>query len=268
MPFNLPRVTLLTSLGLCLIGSGCSSTPRLTSASPTAIVSPRQVHDVATHEASSTSTETTTESSTSTKFVALTFDDGPYGTSTREILDILKEKSVHATFFLLGKNSQEFPDEPLREVTEGHEIGNHSFDHSMQLPSMTAAQFSANLDQAETAIATSTGIHPTLFRPPYGALSTTMRQVLKTKGYSIALWNVDPTDWNYVSSTSVQVVQRILSAVKPNSVILLHDGRDTQINAPRDNTVNALPTLIDDLRAQGYEFLTISELREQIRKQP
>ena len=198
---------------------------------------------------------------TSTKYVALTFDDGPYGTSTREILNILKEKRVHATFFILGKNVQEFPDEAQREVQEGHEIGNHSYDHSMQLPQMAAADFSANLDRAESAIATSTGLHATLFRPPYGALSPTMRQVLKTDGYSTVLWNVDPTDWDYANSPSDQIIQRVLKAVKPNSVILLHDGRDTQVDFPRDNTVNALPTLIDDLRAEGYEFLTVSELR-------
>jgi peptidoglycan/xylan/chitin deacetylase (PgdA/CDA1 family) len=207
-----------------------------------------------------TSDTTSTQEASAQKRIALTFDDGPYGTSTRQILDILKREGVHATFFVIGKQVEKFPDEVRRELTEGHVVGNHSYDHSMRLPEMTANVFKQNLDEAESIITSSTGFSPTLFRPPYGSLSDTMRQVLKTKGYRTVLWNIDPEDWNYDKSPSQAIIQRVLAAAKPEAIILMHDGRDTHVDYPRDNTINALPTLIETLKARGYTFVTLNEL--------
>ncbi len=201
----------------------------------------------------------TTPTSTK-KLVALTFDDGPYGTSTAQILDILKKEGVHATFFIIGNNVKKFPEEVQRELREGHAIGNHSLDHSQLLPKMTAIDFQKNLDAAEEIIASTTGMRPTLFRPPYGAMSDTMRTVLIQEGYRSVLWNVDPNDWDYEHSPSNVIVQRVLAGVKPNAIVLMHDGRDTHINYPRDNTVSALPIIIEKLKAEGYTFVTVSEL--------
>ena len=198
---------------------------------------------------------------TSTKLVALTFDDGPYGTSTAKILDILKEKSVHATFFIIGKNSLKFPQEVRRELAEGHQIGNHSNDHSMTLAKMTAHEFKRNLDTAEDAITSVSKTTPTLFRPPYGSLSETMKTVLRLGGYSTVLWNVDPEDWDSTHSND-QIVKSVVSAVKPGSIILMHDGRDTHVNYPRDNTIGALPVIIDQLRAKGYQFVFIDQIQK------
>ena len=195
-----------------------------------------------------------------TKEVALTFDDGPYGTPTSEILSTLETDHVPATFFLIGKNVEEYPSLAKREVADGDLIGNHSYNHSMHLASATDASFQSNLDEAEQIIASTTGVHATFFRPPYGNLSLTMREVLAKEGYTIVMWNVDPRDWDFTNSSTTAVINRVLAHVKNDSIILLHDGRDTHVGYPRSNTVNALPTLINDLRARGYTFVTVDKL--------
>jgi len=194
------------------------------------------------------------------KLVALTFDDGPYGTSTKQILDILKAKNVHATFFVLGMNVAKYPDEVRREIADGHLVGNHGYNHLQTYPTMSSSTFALDLLRTEEAIVSSTGAHPTWYRPPYGALSATMRQVLHDQGFRIALWNVDPEDWNYEKSSSTAIIRNVESHVRPDAIILMHDGRDTHINYPRDNTIRALPIIIDDLRARGYEFVTVDEI--------
>ncbi len=196
-----------------------------------------------------------------TKEIALTFDDGPYGTSTAEVLDILEKEQIHATFFLIGKNVEEYPVLAKREVTDGDVIGNHSYDHSMLLPAMNAPAFELNLLQAQLAIASTTGVFPTLYRPPYGALSPTMKKVLHKDRFHIDLWNLDTEDWNYQKSPTKEIEKEVLDEVKPGSVILFHDGRDTQVNYPRDNMINALPLIIDDLKNEGYTFVTIDKMK-------
>jgi peptidoglycan/xylan/chitin deacetylase (PgdA/CDA1 family) len=195
-----------------------------------------------------------------TKEVALTFDDGPYGTPTTQILDTLESDHVPATFFLIGKNVEEYPELARREVADGDLIGNHSYDHAQNLAVLSAPLFQANLDEAEETIASATGVHATIFRAPYGSVSPTMRAVLARQGYTIATWNVDPEDWNFTDSSSTAVVDRVLAHVQNNSIILLHDGRDTHVGYPRSNTVDALPILIADLKARGYTFVTVDKL--------
>ena len=201
-----------------------------------------------------------TSTSPSTKEIALTFDDGPYGTSTAEILSILEKEQIHATFFLIGKNVDEYPALAKREVTDGDLIGNHSFDHSMTLASSSPAAFELNLLKAQLSIASSTGVFPKIFRPPYGLLSETMRKILAKDGFQIDLWTIDIEDWNYQKSPSAVIEKGVLAQAKPNAVILFHDGRDTHVGYPRDNLVDALPTIIDDLKEDGYTFVTMDKI--------
>jgi peptidoglycan/xylan/chitin deacetylase (PgdA/CDA1 family) len=198
--------------------------------------------------------------STQVKDIALTFDDGPYGGPTAAILNILENEQVPATFFLIGKNVAEYPILARREVADGDEIGNHSYDHATNLATMSSEAFLTNLTKAEDIIASTTGTHATLFRPPYGSISPTMRGVLQKEGYSVAMWTVDPKDWDFANSSSTAIIDRVLSHVKANSIILLHDGRDTHVGYPRSNTIDALPILIADLKAQGYTFVTVDTL--------
>lgn len=194
------------------------------------------------------------------KNIALTFDDGPYGTSTEKILDILKQENVHATFFVIGKNVEKFPALAKRIVTEGNLIGNHSFDHAKNLPNLSTTTFENNIQRAESAIFFYTGLKPKLFRPPYGNISAQMYGKLKHDGYTTVLWNIDAADWDYEKTPTALLEKIIIKDAKPNGIIVLHDGRDTQVNYPRDNTVNALAYIIGQLKKQGYNFVTVDKI--------
>src|SRR5215469_12717984 len=132
--------------------------------------------------------------------VALTFDDGPYGEATNQILDILKKKQVHATFFLLGINVEKYPAIVKRIVNEGHVIGNHSYSHSPDLFKMPAVDFQADVRHAEDLIASVTSLHPRYFRPPYGYHTPSMDQQLTEMGYFVVLWDVGTKDWDQDTS--------------------------------------------------------------------
>lgn len=195
-------------------------------------------------------------STTEPKTVYLTFDDGPYGTSTEEVLQILKSKGVHATFFVVGKNVLKYPDEARQIALDGNMIGNHSYDHSNKLARLSKRAFARNLNKAEMIIASTTGSSTPLFRPPYGNLSRNMKIVLQQEGYTTELWNDDVHDWDKnVSSTTI--VRLVLVHAKPQTILLLHDGRDTHVNYPRDNMVQALPAIIDEFKQRGYAFGTL-----------
>jgi peptidoglycan/xylan/chitin deacetylase (PgdA/CDA1 family) len=190
------------------------------------------------------------------KTIALTFDDGPYGTSTAQVLSILKDKNVHATFFLVGQNVKKFPQEAKEIADGGNKIGNHTYTHT-DLSKLSTKQGLADIALAEIEIASTTGIHSTIFRPPYGILPKHLKKRLVKKGFHILMWNDDPKDWNYGSSSSASIVSRVHEQEKSHTVLILHDGRDVQTNYPRDNMIQALPIIIDDFKAQGYTFVTL-----------
>jgi peptidoglycan/xylan/chitin deacetylase (PgdA/CDA1 family) len=206
--------------------------------------------------------------SSTQKLIALTFDDGPYGTSTEEILSILESEHIHASFFLIGKNAEKYPDLVKRIYNDGDDIGNHSYAHLRTFSLETKEVFGKDVDTAEAAISDAIGIHdnhivhPTLYRPPYGSLSETMKGVLAAKGYHIIMWDVDVRDWDSEKISTDMIVNGILAKIKSGSIVLLHDGRDTRINYPRENTIHALKPLITGLREKGYEFVTVTELLE------
>ena len=192
----------------------------------------------------------------SRKTIALTFDDGPYGTSTQEVLSILQKEKIHATFFLVGQNVAEFPQEAQQIVAEGNTIGNHTYTHTL-LSKLSTSDALEDISKAESEIASTTGIHTHLFRPPYGILPKDLKRELRKQGYQIKMWNDDPSDWNYATSTSKLIVNRVLAQKKPHTILILHDGRDTHLNYPRDNMLQALPIIIEDLENLGYTFVTL-----------
>jgi len=193
------------------------------------------------------------------KHVALTFDDGPYGTSTQEILAILEQKKVPATFFLIGKNIEQYPQQVSEEVNNGFVVGNHSYSHSRFLSTMASSDLMEDIQKAQTLIEKNSGIIPHLFRPPYGSTSVSMVNEIKNEGYVIVRWTVDPEDWDNSNSSS-SIVDSILRNVKENSIILLHDGHENTFTYDRENTISALPTIIDDLRDEGYTFVTVDTI--------
>lgn len=182
--------------------------------------------------------------------VAMTFDDGPHPKLTPKLLDMLKERNIKATFFVIGKCVAEYPDIAKRIVDEGHEIANHSWNHP-QLTKLSASAFDAEISQTTDAIVKATGIRPVTMRPPYGAINATLTKRLNDEyGLCVILWSVDPQDWKIRKSDHVS--SHIIKNAAPGSIILAHD-----IHA---STIDAMPAALDALQAKGYKFATVSEL--------
>lgn len=192
-------------------------------------------------------------------YVAITFDDGPNPVYTPYILDILEEYNVPATFFLIGKNAEQYPDIARRIVEEGHSIGNHTYSHKSLIPLSAHATY-AQIKKAEKAIEDATGVRPTLFRPPRGVYSSYAMELMRNERYTMVLWDVSSEDWAELPPK--KIVSNIVKRVKPGSIILLHDSGDlvTFNGGNRSATVHALPLIIDNLRAKGYDFVTIDQM--------
>ncbi|WP_245679701.1 polysaccharide deacetylase family protein [Actinomadura hibisca] len=182
------------------------------------------------------------------KCVALTFDDGPMS-STAELLDVLAAHQARATFFLVGRNVAARPDLVRRELAAGHELGNHSYTHA-DLGRSSAAKVREELERTQEAIEQAAGVTPTLMRPPYGSTDKNLALTAKRMGMAQILWSVDPLDWNARDRATVE--RRIVKGVRPGRILLMHD-----IHA---STVAAVPAILRRLAAQGYVFVTVSEL--------
>jgi len=194
------------------------------------------------------------------KVVALTFDDGPWGDSTRKLLSILKEHNVKATFFVVGKHLLMYPDLTAEIVKAGHAVGNHSWSHAYTPIAPEVAK--QEIENTSVLIAKQSTAQTRLFRPPGGHLETGLVAYAKSKNYAIIMWSVDTHDTK-PNTTAAQIVERTLNDVKPGAIILLHDG-----GGDRAVTRAALPTLIRRLKAQGYRFVTVPELLELAVKAP
>ena len=182
------------------------------------------------------------------KCAALTFDDGPVAQTT-DLLDILAEKDVKATFFTVGSNVANHPEILRRMVAEGHVVGNHTMDHP-QLTRLSAGAVLKEVTRTNDLIEQATGQRPTLLRPPYGATNNTVRQVAVDLGMSQILWNVDPEDWKDRNSETVK--KRVLANTKNGSIVLSHDIHQT--------TRDAYADIIDGLRAKGFTLVTVPQL--------
>ncbi|MDR3561627.1 MAG: polysaccharide deacetylase family protein [Negativicutes bacterium] len=188
--------------------------------------------------------------------MALTFDDGPEEDWTPKILDILKEKNVKATFFLIGHQAQKYPDMVKRIAAEGHVIGNHTYDHA-DLTKLRPEIVSQEIDKCSDVVEKIIGHRPRLVRPPFGFHNPAADEVIYSKNDIIVLWSVDPEDWKGLDAHTVKT--RILGKARNGFISLQHDG----VNLHLTGSVEALPDIIDGLRAQGYTLVTIPELLEQ-----
>lgn len=195
--------------------------------------------------------------------VALTFDDGPDRRWTPKILDILKAKHAPATFFVIGKNMSENPDLVVREVDEGHNVGNHTWTHP-NIGEVPVAETAVELSATQRLFETITGRSMRLFRPPYfgDAEPSTPREVAplldgQAQGYITVGLRVDPDDWKKPDPQHIvdTTLTRLADTVRPGQVVLLHDS-----GGDRSRTVEALPALIDGIRAHGYRLVTVGEL--------
>ena len=193
------------------------------------------------------------------KVVALTFDDGPNEPYTSEVLDILDGYEVKATFFVVGKNVELYPETAKRMITEGHVLGDHSYSHNAN---HALTEFGArDLAVAQETIFKTVGVSPHLYRPPHGKKSPWELEEVKKQDMIEVTWNVSTGELN--ATSPVSVAQRIVSETHAGSIILLHDGYGTSHNcskADKSLTVEALPLIIEKLQARGYRFVTVPEL--------
>jgi peptidoglycan/xylan/chitin deacetylase (PgdA/CDA1 family) len=193
------------------------------------------------------------------KVVALTFDDGPNEPYTSEVLDILDGYKVKATFFVVGKNVELYPETAKRMITEGHVLGNHSYSHNAN---HALTEFGArDLAVAQEAIFKTVGVSPHLYRPPHGKKSPWELEEVKKQGMIEVTWNVSTGELN--TTSPVLVAEKIVHETHPGGIILLHDGYGTSHDcskADKSLTVEALPLIIEKLQAEGYRFVTVPEL--------
>lgn len=186
------------------------------------------------------------------KLVALTFDDGPWPVHTEEILDILAEHKVKATFFVLGVRVNRKPDVARRIAAEGHLLGNHSLSHR-SFATSSSKEVKKQIVKGRETIKKHTGVETNWVRPPYGAMDGAAWKVAKKTGSKVVRWTVDSEDWRKPGYK--KIAKRVIKRVKPGSVVLFHDG-----GGDRSQTVKALPLVIEKLKAKGYRFVTVEEL--------
>ena len=191
------------------------------------------------------------------KRISLTFDDGPSEQFTGQVLDILREHHVPATFFVCGRNVEDHPDLLRRIAAEGHEVGNHTYSHPY-LCFKSRRRIAEEIDRTQATIEKVIGFRPRIFRPPYGARWFGLVPTLLQRGMHLILWSAAGYDWK---KDVRGITEAALRELKPGAIILLHDGRETRSAAEvdRSSTVLALPGIIAGARQQGYTFAPLKD---------
>lgn len=191
---------------------------------------------------------------TSAPLVALTLDDGPTLRYTRDVLNLLDEKNVKATFFLTGKEMQETPALAAAIVRRGHQVANHSFSHS-NMSLMGLAKVRDEIETTDRAIRASGYQGEIYFRPPYGKKLFTLPWYLSQTGRTSITWDVEPESYPDIAEDPDAIAEYVLQNAKGGSIILLH-----VMYRSREASRQALPKIIDGLRSRGFQFVTVSEL--------
>lgn len=181
------------------------------------------------------------------KSIAITFDDGP-SKYTKELLDTLKKYDASGTFFVIGNKVEIYSDVMRRMVKEGHEVGNHSYNHKW-LTRVSQQEFDAQMNQTQDIIKKVTGITPRIMRPTYGAVNEKLRHRTHLK---VIMWTVDTRDWENKNVNSI--LKKTLPDIKDGSIILMHDAKE--------RTVEVLKKLLKELKKEDYQFVTVSELEQ------
>ena len=183
---------------------------------------------------------------TDKKLIALTFDDGPNPNTTPRLLDILKEKHTHATFFTLGTTARSNPEIVKRAKNEGNEIGTHTMYHQ-NLANLNKSAIEADINEAKQTLSSIIGEPPTSLRPPYGSINNNVKA---TANLPLIIWTIDTEDWR--NRNPEMIKNHILNTAFDGAIVLMHDIYPT--------TIDAIPAVIDELRNNGYEPVTIKQL--------
>lgn len=182
-----------------------------------------------------------------TKYVALTFDDGPSGKYTRQLLDGLYDRGVKATFLLCGYRMKEYPDITQRIFDEGHEIGYHGYSHN-NMKAMSRRDIASEIIDSQALLPED--CEPAFLRPPGGCCSDGIRQVAEARQLAILNWSVDPKDW--ATNDRIAIETAVLGKIKDGDIVLLHDMTTSSVQAALD--------IVDTLMEQDFELVTVSEL--------
>lgn len=182
----------------------------------------------------------------SIKKIALTFDDGPNPVYTPMLLDGLKERGIHATFFLLGESAEKYPDLVRRIHKEGHMIGNHTYHHK-DLQHADTLLVQQEVIKTNEVLKRITGDEPQFVRPPFGNYADNLEEL---SGMVVVLWNIDPLDWCCEDAAAIE--RRVEENAREDAIILMHDSSKY--------SVMAALTAIDNLKKEGYEFVTVDEI--------
>lgn len=178
--------------------------------------------------------------------IALTFDDGPNRQWTAKLLDGLKERGVQASFFVIGEKAASQPELIRRMYREGHVIGNHTFSH-VQLTALTEEEACREIAKTNETLYGITGEYPHYIRPPFGSWNENLECRVELLP---VMWTIDTLDWT--TKNKDRVVKKAVSNARDNGIILLHDNYESSVEAALE--------IIDCLRKQGYEFVTVEEL--------
>lgn len=270
-PQALPPYTRRGFIALTALAASCTQAPPLsdtpvprrvapptttrqsTAASSTAAPSgpaPRNPNQALSSNFSRSAGVTFTSVPVNGKFIALTFDDGPHPTNTPRLLNILRERNVKATFYVIGRSVNLYPQILRQTAEEGHEIGNHTQTHPL-LSKLSDSAVLNELRRCRESVAQACGATMRTMRPPYGGLLPRQRELVHAEfGYPTILWSVDPLDWK---RPGVSVVSsRLINGTSDGGILLAHD-----IHA---STIDAMPATIDTLLRRGYQFVTVSQL--------
>ncbi|MGG1267143.1 polysaccharide deacetylase family protein [Brevibacillus laterosporus] len=191
---------------------------------------------------------------TEKKAIALTFDDGPNESYTPQILELLEKYGVKSTFFTVGTRVQKNPKLAKQMVQQHHELANHTLTHP-DMRRLSRQRIKTELESAQSIIQKTTGVVPTLFRPPGGSYNEKIVAAAKDMGYLVVMWSwhQDTKDW---TNPGVQkIVNKVLRNVRNGDIILFHDH-----GGNRQQTVDALKIILPELKKRGYEMITVSEL--------
>ena len=183
--------------------------------------------------------------------VALTFDDGPDPASTPQVLDILHEKQVRATFFVVGKRAEQHPELVRRALAEGHLVENHTWSHRSLFCFLTPGRLRAEIETCTEILQRISGRRPRYFRSPVGLRHALLRPYLRRAGLEYISWRIRSRDTLNVKSGTL--TGRILNKVMPGDIVLLHDRRAGGV----DVLLGVLPRVIDELRARGFDFVRV-----------
>ena len=192
----------------------------------------------------------------SDRLVSITFDDGPNPNATPLILDVLKREGVHATFFVLGRHAERWPELVKRMADEGHQLGNHGF-HHRKLHRRTPGYVRDDLTRGAEAIERASGVRPRHFRAPHGFRSPWVTPIARSLGERTIGWSLGV--WDSARPGADEIVKRALDGMRAGSILLLHDGDGYDADGDRTQTAAALPRIIDGLRARGFGFAVLPD---------